>query len=290
MNITYKISATWWPRHRGGQPVEGAPSVPQILQQLAAEGVCSTLAPGDDELHRGRGHARLAGGRCGHTRDGMDALVKQLREWKGGVRHRLRADLCGREASTPQEEGARRSAEGVSSRGGLQGWRCGVLRNSSPSCRWKPRWVESARSTRARATDYSCVQGVCPSFITVEAARCANREGQRCAAHQPPTPTLASLEHPLNIVITGVGGTGVVTIGALLGMAATSRARRPRAGHGRPGAEGWRRRIARSPGGSPRGCMRRGLPHSKPTWCSGDLMVGAGKDALALWMRSALAR
>src|SRR5581483_8369818 len=70
--------------------------------------------------------------------------------------------------------------------------------------------------------DLSCIKGFCPSFVTVHGG--ALRRGKRAAATGPfeavPEPSLPDLKHPYAIVVTGVGGTGVVTIGQLLGMAA----------------------------------------------------------------------
>ena len=69
--------------------------------------------------------------------------------------------------------------------------------------------------------DYSCVKGFCPSFVTVHGGKLRKRKGSSAAdlLKDLPMPTLPSLDQPWNILITGVGGTGVVTIGALLGMA-----------------------------------------------------------------------
>jgi indolepyruvate ferredoxin oxidoreductase len=69
--------------------------------------------------------------------------------------------------------------------------------------------------------DYSCVKGFCPSFITVHGGELKKRKGVDAEAllANLPAPTLPALDRPWNILITGVGGTGVVTIGALLGMA-----------------------------------------------------------------------
>src|SRR5205085_2543793 len=69
--------------------------------------------------------------------------------------------------------------------------------------------------------DYSCLKGFCPSFVTVEGGQLRKRKPvvQEVLAALP-TPTLPTLEKPYGILVTGIGGTGVVTIGALLGMAA----------------------------------------------------------------------
>jgi indolepyruvate ferredoxin oxidoreductase len=69
--------------------------------------------------------------------------------------------------------------------------------------------------------DYSCLKGFCPSFVTVEGGTLRKRRPvvQEVLAALP-APTLPALDRPYGILVTGVGGTGVVTIGAILGMAA----------------------------------------------------------------------
>ena len=70
--------------------------------------------------------------------------------------------------------------------------------------------------------DYSCASGFCPSFITVTGGqvRRGRPELTNAPFSAPPEPQLPSLDTPYSIVIAGMGGTGVVTIGALIGMAA----------------------------------------------------------------------
>ena len=71
--------------------------------------------------------------------------------------------------------------------------------------------------------DFSCIKGFCPSFVTVHGGRPRRGQGVTAAAGDwpvPPEPAPPSLERPYDIVVAGIGGTGVVTIGALLGMAA----------------------------------------------------------------------
>ena len=71
--------------------------------------------------------------------------------------------------------------------------------------------------------DYSCVQGFCPSFVTVHGGTLKRRKGGDLAEDELPAlpqPAQPALDEPYGILVTGVGGTGVVTIGALLGMAA----------------------------------------------------------------------
>ncbi len=68
--------------------------------------------------------------------------------------------------------------------------------------------------------DFSCLNGFCPSFVTVEGGKLKKTQAADLTIPDLPTPTLPQIKGTHNIVITGVGGTGVVTVGALLGMAA----------------------------------------------------------------------
>jgi indolepyruvate ferredoxin oxidoreductase len=70
--------------------------------------------------------------------------------------------------------------------------------------------------------DFSCVKGFCPSFVTVHGAQLKHGEGVDEPAHWEtlPEPSIPLINHPYGIIVTGVGGTGVVTIGGILGMAA----------------------------------------------------------------------
>ncbi len=75
--------------------------------------------------------------------------------------------------------------------------------------------------------DFSCLNGFCPSFVTVEGGRVRHGRAEAmpaAAAGEPPLPPAPMLpalsDKPYGVLITGIGGTGVVTIGALMGMAA----------------------------------------------------------------------
>ena len=73
--------------------------------------------------------------------------------------------------------------------------------------------------------DYSCLKGFCPSFVTVEGGELIEGGSggiRRASTLFPvlPEPELPSLAKPWNILVTGIGGTGVVTVGHMLGMAA----------------------------------------------------------------------
>ncbi|MDE3123539.1 MAG: indolepyruvate ferredoxin oxidoreductase family protein [Paracoccaceae bacterium] len=68
--------------------------------------------------------------------------------------------------------------------------------------------------------DFSCVKGFCPSFVTLQGAKIRKTATQAVEVPDLPTPVLPHINGTHNVVITGVGGTGVVTVGAILAMAA----------------------------------------------------------------------
>src|SRR3546814_9957044 len=78
------------------------------------------------------------------------------------------------------------------------------------------------RSQSTCNKDFSCVEGFCPSFVTVHGGSLRKRKSTEIgvAAETLPEPTLPAIDTPYGILVTGVGGTGVITIGALIGMAA----------------------------------------------------------------------
>ncbi|MBT9475159.1 indolepyruvate ferredoxin oxidoreductase family protein [Polaromonas sp.] len=223
VNITYKILVNDAVAMTGGQPVEGAPTVPQILQQVAAEGVEHIyLVTDEPDLYQGM--AGLPAGVPISHRDGMDELQKSLREMKG-VSVIVYAQVCAAEKRRRRKRKElidppkrvvinEEVCEGCGDCG-VQSNCVSILPLETPLGR--KRVIDQNSCNK----DYSCVKGFCPSFVTVEGG--ALRKPSKAKATPPqglPMPVLPRLDEPCNVVITGVGGTGVVTIGALMGMAA----------------------------------------------------------------------
>jgi len=223
VNITYKILVNDAVAMTGGQPVEGAPTVPQILQQVAAEGVEHIyLVTDEPDLYQGM--AGLPAGVPISHRDGMDALQKSLRE-KKGVSVIVYAQVCAAEKRRRRKRKElvdppkrvvinEEVCEGCGDCG-VQSNCVSILPLETPLGR--KRIIDQNSCNK----DYSCVKGFCPSFVTVEGGTL--RKPSKAKATLPeglPMPVLPRLDAPCNVVITGVGGTGVVTIGALMGMAA----------------------------------------------------------------------
>ncbi|CAN5389761.1 indolepyruvate ferredoxin oxidoreductase family protein [soil metagenome] len=223
VNITYKILVNDAVAMTGGQPVEGSPTVPQILQQLAAEGV-EHLHLVSDEPHLYEQMPGLPAGALVSHRDAMDSLQMKLRDVPG-VSVIVYAQTCAAEKRRRRKKKElidppkrvlinEEVCEGCGDCG-VQSNCVSILPLETPLGR--KRVIDQSSCNK----DYSCVNGFCPSFVTVEGGDLRKPARSKAAAPEGlPTPLIASLDRPCNIVITGVGGTGVVTIGALLGMAA----------------------------------------------------------------------
>jgi len=289
VNITYKLLVNDAVAMTGGQPVEGAPSVPQILQQLAAEGVRHLHLVSDEPAVFAALPGLPAGVVVSH-RDEMDALQRQLRELSG-VSVIVYAQTCAAEKRRRRKkkllvDPPRRVlineavCEGCGDCG-VQSNCVAILPLETPLGR--KRTIDQSACNK----DLSCLKGFCPSFVTVEGGRL--RKPARSASALPqnlPAPTLPVLTidgRPWNVLITGVGGTGVVTIGALMGMAAHLEGKGvlvlDMAGLAQKGGAVMSHvRIA----ATPTGLHAARVPARGADLVLGcDLMVAAGKDALA---------
>jgi indolepyruvate ferredoxin oxidoreductase len=222
MNITYKVLYNDAVAMTGGQPVEGAPTVLQIVQQIAAEGVAAVHLV-SDEPSQFDGIALPFGTRV-LDRGQMDSLQRELRD-QPGVTVIVYAQTCAAEKRRrrKQKKLVDPPKRVVINEEVCEG--CGDCGIQSNCVSILPLETELGRKRTIDQSscnkDYSCVNGFCPSFVTVEGGQL--RKAKRSEVNVPtglPAPSIAPLERPYNIVITGVGGTGVVTIGALMGMAA----------------------------------------------------------------------
>jgi indolepyruvate ferredoxin oxidoreductase len=224
VNITYKILYNDAVAMTGGQPVDGTLSVPQIAHQMRAEGV-QAIAVVSDEIGKWSDPSIFPEGASFHDRRELDAVQMRLREVKG-VSILIFDQTCATEKRRRRKRGklpdpARRVV--INS---LVCEGCGDCGKKSFCVSVLPKETEFGRKREIDQSscnkDYSCVEGFCPSFVTVHGGQ--PRKGRKVAAAERlsnlPMPTPAGdLSRPWNILVTGVGGTGVVTIGALIGMA-----------------------------------------------------------------------
>ncbi|MBU6491568.1 MAG: indolepyruvate ferredoxin oxidoreductase family protein [Burkholderiales bacterium] len=224
VNITYKILYNDAVAMTGGQPVDGVLTVPQITQQLAAEGAAKIVVV-TDEPEKYQGIA-LAAGTPVHHRDELDAVQRQLREVPGTT-ILIYDQTCATEKRRRRKRGtypdpARRAFINDAVCEG-----CGDCSVQSNCLSVEPLDTEFGTKRQINQSscnkDFSCVKGFCPSFVTVEGAQPRKPKAAQASLDTLPAlpePALPSIQRPYGILVTGVGGTGIVTIGNLLGMAA----------------------------------------------------------------------
>jgi indolepyruvate ferredoxin oxidoreductase len=231
-NITYKILYNDAVAMTGGQPHDGNLSVPQIARQLQAEGVGHIVIVTDGTNYaneRAYSHADLPHGIPMRHRDDLDAIQRDMRECPG-VSAIIYDQTCAAEKRRRRKRGKmidppRRLfineavCEGCGD--------CGVQSNCLAVVPVETEFGRKrAIDQSACNKDYSCEKGCCPSFVSVLGGSVKKGRGLAGSGNGgdsfgvPPAPALASTTVPYGILITGVGGTGVVTIGALIGMAA----------------------------------------------------------------------
>jgi len=230
VNITYKILFNDAVAMTGGQPVDGTLKVPEMTRELDAEGAVKIVVVTDEpeKYQESDIAARLAKGVTVHHRDDLDTIQKQMREIKGCTVI-IYDQTCATEKRRRRKRGTLVDPAKRVVINELVCEGCGDCSVQSNCLSVEPVETEFGRKRRINQNtcnkDYSCVKGFCPSFITVEGGQL---KGKKKDAVRPnpfalpplPEPSLPLAETPWGIVVAGVGGTGVITIGQLLGMAA----------------------------------------------------------------------
>jgi indolepyruvate ferredoxin oxidoreductase len=225
VNITYKILYNDAVAMTGGQPVDGPISVPQVARQLSAEGVrrIVVLAEDPDNYPKDAGFPPDVEIRC---REDLDSVQRELRQTPG-VTALIYDQTCAAEKRRRRKRGKYPDPATRVFINELVCEGCGDCSTKSNCLSVVPVETEFGRKRTIDQSscnkDYSCVAGFCPSFVTVEGG--SLRRGKGVAADAVdftdlPEPVLPDLSAPYSLLIAGVGGTGVVTIGALIGMAA----------------------------------------------------------------------
>ncbi|TAJ31113.1 MAG: indolepyruvate ferredoxin oxidoreductase family protein, partial [Reyranella sp.] len=229
--ITYKILYNDAVAMTGGQPHDGDVHPWTISQQVHAEGVRRIALVSDDPDKYPIG-THWAPGVTFHHRDQLDEVQRELREWKG-VSVLIYDQTCAAEKRRRRKRGtypdpAKRVFinEAV-----CEG--CGDCSVKSNCLSVVPVETEFGRKRTIDQSscnkDFSCLNGFCPSFVTVEGGglrkgKAAAKKSEGVATQEPAlpdTPAIPSVaDKPYGVLITGIGGTGVVTIGAIMGMAA----------------------------------------------------------------------
>ncbi len=227
VNITYKILFNDAVAMTGGQPFDGPLSPQLISQQVHAEGVKQIVVV-SDEPEKYSKHGWAPDVEVRH-RDDLDAVQRELREVEG-VTVLIYDQTCAAEKRRRRKRGtfpdpAKRVVINEAVCEGCGD--CGLVSNCVSI---KPKETEFGRKREIDQSncnkDFSCLKGFCPSFVSIHGGalkpKSAATKGGDVAdpAADLPAPQPVELGDAYNILVTGIGGTGVVTIGALLGMAA----------------------------------------------------------------------
>ncbi|MBC3916903.1 indolepyruvate ferredoxin oxidoreductase family protein [Undibacterium sp. CY18W] len=225
VNITYKILYNDAVAMTGGQPVDGIISVPMMAQQMAAEGV-KRIALVTEDLSRYTDRSNLPGFLTLHDRKDMDAVQRELREIPGAT-VLIYDQTCAAEKRRRRKKGEfpdpnqrmfinEAVCEGCGD--------CGVQSNCTSIMPVETEFGRKRSIDQSSCNkDYSCVKGFCPSFVTVEGGKLVRSKTGTAKTDDfgaLPDPVLPVCESSYNILLNGIGGTGVITVGALLGMAA----------------------------------------------------------------------
>ncbi|MFM7295126.1 MAG: indolepyruvate ferredoxin oxidoreductase family protein [Burkholderiales bacterium] len=223
VNITYKILFNDAVAMTGGQPVDGPLTVPQITQQVHAEGV-GRIVVVTDEPEKYPAAANFAPGVTLHHRDELEEVQRELREIDGTT-ILIYDQTCAAEKRRRRKRGTFPDPQKRVVINDLVCEGCGDCGKKSNCLSVVPVETEFGRKRAIDQSscnkDFSCVKGFCPSFVTVEGGQLRKKKPVVQEVFSAlPEPVLPSLDSPWGILVTGVGGTGVVTIGALLGMAA----------------------------------------------------------------------
>ncbi|MBI1777438.1 MAG: indolepyruvate ferredoxin oxidoreductase family protein [Proteobacteria bacterium] len=223
VNITYKLLFNDAVAMTGGQPADNGFTVPQITRQLAAEGVGPIVVVTDEPEKYPTGASFAAGVTVRH-RDDLDQVQRDLRVLPG-VTALVYDQTCAAEKRRRRKRGQFPDPDRRVVINELVCEGCGDCGVQSNCVSIVPVETEFGRKRAIDQSscnkDYSCLKGFCPSFVTVEGGRLKKqRAAKGVSLSEPPRPTIPELTLPYGILVTGVGGTGVVTIGALLGMAA----------------------------------------------------------------------
>ncbi len=232
VNITYKVLVNGAVAMTGGQPIEGEPlegeiTCPEIARQLLAEGVKRVVVVSQDPTKYAEGS--FPSSVAVRHRDDLMSVQKELRELPG-VTAIVYDQTCAAEARRLRRQGKFDDPDRRIVINELVCEGCGDCSVQSNCISIEPLETEYGRKRKINQSscnkDYSCVKGYCPSFVSVTGGKLRKVETKSAGVDEAalfaalPLPALPALDAPYNVLLTGIGGTGVVTVGAILAMAA----------------------------------------------------------------------
>ncbi len=224
VNITYRILYNDAVAMTGGQPVDGQLTLEQLVSQVRAEGV-ERIAVVAEHLDQARSQLSGMEGITLHAKKDYDQLLRDIREVPG-TSVIVFDQTCASEKRRRRKRGLMPASDTRVFINSAVCEGCGDCSTQSNCLSVIPRESELGRKRQidqnACNQDFSCLDGFCPSFVTVTGARLKK------PALQNPTdvqvvlspPELPDLDRPWNVLVTGIGGTGVLTVSSILAMAA----------------------------------------------------------------------
>ena len=235
VNITYKILYNDAVAMTGGQPLGGEVRVDAIARQMVAEGAEKVVVVSDEPEKYPAGY--LPRGVPAHHRDDLDRVQRELRDTPG-VTVLVYDQTCAAEKRRRRKRGLMADPPKRAFINHLVCEGCGDCSAVSNCVSVQPLETRLGRKRRIDQSncnkDFSCVKGFCPSFVTVHGGEVRKAAGPGAGGSRGgagdgdvpdpfadlPAPAVPGCVEPYGILVTGIGGTGVITIGALLGMAA----------------------------------------------------------------------
>ncbi|MFL5208080.1 MAG: indolepyruvate ferredoxin oxidoreductase family protein, partial [Microvirga sp.] len=226
--VTYKILFNDAVAMTGGQQHEGGLTVDMIARQVRAEGA-ERIALVTDEPDKYPSSIQWPSGMTIDHRDDLERVQRELAEVPG-VSVLIYDQTCAAEKRRRRKRGTFPDpAKRVFINDAVcEG--CGDCSDKSNCVSVKPLETELGRKRQIDQSncnkDFSCLNGFCPSFVTVHGGTPAKakRPQLKVVADDPfaglPMPPVRPLSEAYGILVTGIGGTGVITVGALIGMAA----------------------------------------------------------------------
>ena len=227
-NITYKILFNDAVAMTGGQPVDGPLTVEMVAHSVRAEGV-QRIAVISDEPENFEAVNFPPGTTISHRRE-MDTIQRELRDIPG-VTVLIYAQTCATEKRRRRKRGTLEDPKKFVVINDLVCEGCGDCSIESNCLSVVPKETPFGRKRQIDQStcnkDFSCVNGFCPSFITVEGGKRSTAKSGHGTADFPAgklnalaAPALPDLRDGYDLLVTGVGGTGVVTVSAVIAMAA----------------------------------------------------------------------
>ncbi len=227
VNMTYKILFNDAVAMTGGQPHDGPLSPWQISQQVHHEGVTRIIVVTDEPDKYTAGTDWAPGVTIRHRHE-LDRVQKELRR-TAGCSILIYDQTCAAEKRRRRKRGTFPDPDrrAFINQAVCEG--CGDCSVQSNCVSVEPLETPFGRKRQINQSacnkDFSCIKGFCPSFVTISGAmprrpQAASTADLDRAAAALPDPEIAPAHGGYNILVTGIGGTGVITVGALLGMAA----------------------------------------------------------------------